>query len=85
MSGATLDLFAALEAATGKVITDLRKSHTAADFIAFLNKVGREVTDDLGVHVILDNLSTHKTPPCASGWCATSGSTSTSPRPTGRG
>jgi hypothetical protein len=28
----TLDLFAALEVATGKVITDLRKSHTAADF-----------------------------------------------------
>jgi hypothetical protein len=34
----TLDLFAALKVATGKVITDLRKSHTAADFIAFLNK-----------------------------------------------
>lgn len=58
----TLDLFAALEAATGKVITDLRKSHTAADFIAFLNKIDREVTDDLDVHVILDSLSTHKTP-----------------------
>ena len=58
----TLDLFAALEVATGKVITDLRKSHTAADFIAFLNKIDREVPDDLDVHVILDNLSTHKTP-----------------------
>jgi transposase len=58
----TLDLFAALEVATGKVITDLRKSHTAADSIAFLNKIDREVTDDLDVHVILDNLSTHKTP-----------------------
>ena len=43
----TLDLFAALEVATGKVITDLRKSHTAEDFIAFLNKIDREVTDDL--------------------------------------
>ena len=58
----TLDLFAALEIATGKVITDLRKSHTAADFIAFLNKVNREVPAELEVHVILDNLSTHKTP-----------------------
>jgi hypothetical protein len=27
----------------------------AAGFIAFLNKVDREVTDDLDVHVILDN------------------------------
>ncbi len=58
----TLDLFAALEIATGKVITDLRKSHTAADFISFLNKVDREVPADLDLHVILDNLSTHKTP-----------------------
>jgi len=58
----TLDLFAALEIATGKVITDLRKSHTAKDFIAFLNKVNREVPAELEVHVILDNLSTHKTP-----------------------
>lgn len=58
----TLDLFAALEIATGKVITDLRKSHTSADFIAFLNKVNREVPAALDVHVILDNLSTHKTP-----------------------
>src|SRR5688572_11299821 len=58
----TCDLFAALEIATGKVITDIRKSHTAADFIAFLNKVNREVPAELDVHVILDNLSTHKTP-----------------------
>ena len=58
----TCDLFAALEIATGKVITDIRKSHTSADFIAFLNKVNREVPAELDVHVILDNLSTHKTP-----------------------
>jgi len=58
----TLDLFAALDIATGKVITDLRKSHTATDFITFLNKVNREVPAELEVHVILDNLSTHKTP-----------------------
>jgi transposase len=58
----TVDLFAALEIATGQVIHDLRKSHTAKDFIAFLNKVNREVPAELDVHVILDNLSTHKTP-----------------------
>jgi hypothetical protein len=34
----TIDLFAALDIATGTVITDLRKTHTPADFIAFLNK-----------------------------------------------
>jgi transposase len=56
------DLFAALEIATGKVITDIRAQHTSADFIAFLNKVNRNVPADLDVHVILDNLSAHKTP-----------------------
>jgi transposase len=57
----TLDLFAALNIATGTVISDLRKTHTAKDFIAFLNKIDSEVPD-LDLHVILDNLSTHKTP-----------------------
>jgi transposase len=58
----TIDLFAALEIATGKVITDLRSSHTAADFIAFLDKLEDQVPAELDLHVILDNLSTHKTP-----------------------
>ena len=58
----TCDLFAALEIATGKVITDIRPRHTSADFVAFLNKVNRNVPAELDVHVILDNLSAHKTP-----------------------
>jgi transposase/transposase-like protein len=58
----TCDLFAALEIATGTVITDLRPRHTSADFVAFLNKVNRTVPDHVDVHVILDNLATHKTP-----------------------
>ena len=58
----TCDLFAALEIATGTVITDIRARHTSTDFIAFLNKVNREVPASLDVHVILDNLATHKTP-----------------------
>ncbi|QIX28731.1 IS630 family transposase [Nocardioides sp. JQ2195] len=58
----TIDLFAALEIATGKVITDLRPSHTSAEFVRFLDKIDAEVPADLDVHVVLDNLSTHKTP-----------------------
>jgi hypothetical protein len=53
----TCDLFAALEVATGKVITDIRPRHTSADFVAFLNKINRNVPHDLDVHVVLDNLS----------------------------
>ncbi len=58
----TVDLFAALDIATGTVITDLRPTHTSKDFVAFLNKVNRNVPTDLDVHVVLDNLSAHKTP-----------------------
>ena len=58
----TVDLFAALDIARGTVIADIRTSHNQNDFIAFLNKINREVPAELDVHVILDNLSTHKTP-----------------------
>jgi len=58
----TCDLFAALNIASGVVITDIRSSHTSDDFIAFLNKVNRNVPPELDVHVVLDNLATHKTP-----------------------
>ena len=58
----TCDLFAALNVATGTVITDIRSKHTSADFVAFLNKVNREVPDGLDDHMILDDLQTHKTP-----------------------
>ena len=82
----TLDLFAALEIATGRVISDLRKRHTSDDFITFLNKINRNVPAEFDVHVILDNLSAHKTPKVQQdGCCATAASTSTSPRPTDRG
>jgi transposase len=58
----TVDLFAALDIARGTVITDIRATHNQDDFIAFLNKVNREVPAELDVHIIVDNLATHKTP-----------------------
>jgi len=58
----TIDLFAALDIASGQVITELRPNHDSAQFIKFLNKINREVPKELDVHVVLDNLSTHKTP-----------------------
>jgi hypothetical protein len=56
-----------LNIATGTVITDIRANHTSADFIAYLNKMNRNVPAGLDVHVILDNLFTHKTPIAATG------------------
>jgi transposase len=58
----TVDLFAALDIARGTVITDIRTTHNQDDFVAFLNKINREVPAGLDVHIILDNLSAHKAP-----------------------
>lgn len=58
----TLDLFAALNVATGEVLARTKKQHRAKDFVAFLREIDRSVEDGLEVHVILDNLSAHKAP-----------------------
>lgn len=58
----TLDLFAALNVATGEVIAQTKKQHRAKDFVSFLRELDRNVDDGLDVHVILDNLSAHKSP-----------------------
>lgn len=58
----TLDLFAALNVATGEVIAKTTKQHRAKEFVGFLRVLDDAVEDDLEVHVILDNLSTHKAP-----------------------
>lgn len=57
----TLDLFAALNIATGEVIAKTKKKHRAKEFVNFLRELDKAVDDHLEVHVILDNLSTHKT------------------------
>src|SRR5438128_856153 len=58
----TSSLYAALDIATGKVISSLHARHRAIEFKRFLTTLDREVPDDLEVHLILDNASTHKTP-----------------------
>jgi transposase len=58
----TSDLYAALDVASGKVITQMTDQHRAVEFRAFLNLIDRNVPDDLAVHVICDNASTHKAP-----------------------
>lgn len=56
-----LSLFAALEVGTGQVTNETRARHTGDDFLAFLRRLARAYPDG-EVHVILDNVSTHKTP-----------------------
>src|SRR5690606_9479058 len=57
-----IDLFAALNVATGHVIAQTRPKHRAVEFRQFLDLIDANVPDDLAVHVVLDNASTHKTP-----------------------
>jgi transposase len=57
----TLSLFAALDAATGRVIGRCFARHRAREFRAFLNTVQANVPDDLDVHIVMDNVSSHKT------------------------
>jgi transposase len=56
------NLYAALDVASGKVISQLTARHRAIEFKRFLVHLDRSVPADLGVHVICDNSSTHKTP-----------------------
>ncbi len=58
----TTDLFAALNVATGEVVTECRKSHTSTDVLAFFKKIDRSVPRRLDIHVVLDNLSAHMAP-----------------------
>ena len=56
------DLFAALNVATEQVTHQTRPQHRAVEFRQFLDAIDASVPASLDVHVILDNLQTHKTP-----------------------
>lgn len=58
----TTNLYAALDVASGLVIHDTTARHRAAEFIAFLNLIDANTPAELDLHVVLDNVSTHKTP-----------------------
>lgn len=58
----TISLFAALDVATGKVITETHRRHRAKEFRGFLDRIDAEVPAGLDVHLVMDNLSTHKSP-----------------------
>lgn len=58
----TSSLYAALDIATGKVIGALHSRHRAIEFKKFLATIDREVPKHLTVHLVMDNVATHKTP-----------------------
>lgn len=58
----TLSLFAALDVATGRVLGRCHQRHRSTEFVKFLREIDKVVPDELDVHLIVDNYSTHKTP-----------------------
>lgn len=56
----TINLFAALDVATGVVQSKTTVTKKRPDFQSFMDEVVAEVPDNREVHVILDNYSTHK-------------------------
>jgi transposase len=57
----TLSLYAALNTRTGEVIGQTAARHTSDEFLAFLHTVVDTQPRRREIHIILDNLATHKT------------------------
>lgn len=56
-----VDLYAALEVATGRLVHKVSAGHSGRDFLGFLKQIAREYPA-VDLHVIVDNSSTHTTP-----------------------
>ena len=56
----TTCLLAALDTATGKVVGRTVERHRSEEFLAFLDHVAEGIAPGTQVHVILDNVSSHK-------------------------
>ena len=57
----TLSLYAALNTKTGEIIGQTVPRHTSEAFVDFLGDMRRDATARREIHVIVDNLSAHKT------------------------
>ena len=58
----TIDLFAALDVANGRVMTRTQSRHRHQEFLRFLKDIDANVPGGMDTHLVLDNLSTHKHP-----------------------
>jgi transposase len=57
----TLSLYAALDVKTGRVDGKTTRRHTSTDFIGFLANLVAKTRWAKEIHIVLDNLSAHKT------------------------
>ena len=56
----TTTLFAALDLASGRVLTQCKRRHRHQEFLQFLRHIEASVPANLDVHLIIDNYCTHK-------------------------
>jgi transposase len=59
----TTTLYAALSLLDGTVIGECLPRHRGREFIRFLQRLDRETPPAVALHLIVDNASTHKSPP----------------------
>jgi transposase len=57
----TASLFAALDVASGQVISQLHRRHRHQEFLKFLKTIDANVPAGLELHLVCDNYATHKT------------------------
>ena len=57
----TLSLYAALNTTSGEVLGKTTNRHTSAEFVGFLDEVVATQEANKEIHIIIDNLSAHKT------------------------
>jgi len=58
----TTTLFAALNIATGQVLTVCKRRHRHQEYLGFLKRVDASVPAEMDVHLVVDNYATHKHP-----------------------
>jgi len=56
----TTTLFAALDIASGHVLTQCKTRHRHQEFLQFLRHIDDNVPEDLDIHLVVDNYATHK-------------------------
>lgn len=56
----TTTLFAALDIASGNVLTQCKARHRHQEFLAFLRHIETNVPEGLDIHLVVDNYTTHK-------------------------
>jgi transposase len=58
----TASLFAALDVASGQVISQVHRRHRHQEFLRFLKTIDKAVPAELDLHLVCDHDATHKTP-----------------------